>query len=49
MLKGYLKRIQKEMDLHGETAPATEREVLLKYFNGYKFENKEEAIKFFIA
>lgn len=49
MLKGYLRMIQKEMDLHGNVEPEVEREILLKYFDGYEFEDEEEAIKFFIS
>lgn len=49
MLKGFLRIIQNEMDLHGNVEPEVEREILLKYFDGYEFEDEEEIIKFFIA
>lgn len=49
MLKTYLRMIQNEMGLQGKPDPEVEREILLKYFDGYEFEDEEESIKFFIA
>lgn len=45
----YLQKIAIMEDLHGDIGWEKDREILLKYFNGYKFESEEAAKRLMYA
>jgi hypothetical protein len=49
MLGDYLKIIQEKENLHGKQNEEVEKDILMRYFRKYKFFDRTEAIRFFIA